>query len=513
MAYRTFAAIDVGSFELEMIIYEISKAGIQQLDCQRYVIALGRDTFTQGKISFEHIDEMCRVLERFAESMKEYGVTEYRAYATSAMREAKNNLMILDQIKVRCGLEVQIISNSEQRFISYKAIAMRHEEFEKIVQKETAIVDVSFGSLQVSLFDKDTLASTQNMYLGALRIRSMLSRVSPDGIVKNRLVEELVDNDLLTFKKLYLKDREIKNLICTGECIMFMLKGAKKELGNNTLTSQEFMKFYDRLLTMPMEKMEETFGISTYLASLMIPSAMIYKRMLEITGAELIWVPGVRLCDGIAAEYVQDNRIIKQLHDFNSDILSAARNIAKRYQGNKNHTQVLEKNVGLIFDCMKKYHGMGNRERLLLQLAAILHGCGKYISMRNSGDCAYNIIMSTEIIGLSHREREIVANIVKYNTDALTYLDKEGALADRETYVCVTKLTAILRIANALDRSHKQKFKNIKLSVKNEQLVIATDFTDDISLEREMFSSKADFFEEIYGIRPVIRQKRGVING
>lgn len=511
MAYRTFAAIDVGSFELEMIIYEISsKYGIRQLDCQRHVIALGRDTFAQGKIHFEHIDEMCRVLERFTETMKEYGVTEYRAYATSAMREAKNNLMILDQIRVRTGLDVHIISNSEQRFISYKAIAMKSEAFSQVVKKGTGIVDVSFGSLQVSLFDKDTLASTQNMYLGALRIRSMLSSLHSEGPVTTKLVEELVDNDLLNFKKLYLKDKDINCLICTGECILYMVKDCKRTDQGAMLTREEFMEFYDELLHMSIGKMEETFGISTYLATLMIPSAMIYKRMLEIADAESIWVPGVRLCDGMAAEYALDKKLMKQTHDFDSDILAAARNISNRYQGNKKHNRVLEDNVCAIFDYMKKYHGMGRRERLLLQLAAILHGCGKYISMRNSGECAYNIIMSTEIIGLSHREREIVANIVKYNTDRLTYLDKEGTLADTDTYVMVTKLTAILRIANALDRSHKQKFKNIKLSIKKEKLVITTDYTGDISLEMEMFTGKADFFEEIYGIRPVIKQKRGV---
>lgn len=173
---RTFAAIDVGSFELELGIYEISdKSSVRSVDHVKHVIALGRDTYNTGKISYHLVEEMCGVLADFVRIMKEYRVEEYRAYATSAMREAKNSQIVLDQIKVRTGIDVRVISNSEQRFISYKAIASKDTEFQKTIQKGTAIVDVGFGSMQVSLFDKDALISTQNLPLGVLRLRELLA--------------------------------------------------------------------------------------------------------------------------------------------------------------------------------------------------------------------------------------------------------------------------------------------------------------------------------------------------
>ena len=122
MAVRMFAAIEVGSFELEMGIYEISgKNRIRQVDHVRHVISLGSDTYNDRKISYEMVEELCRVLEDFSRIMKGYRITEYRAYATSAMREAKNSRIVLEQIRVRTGLTVQIISNSEQRLLTYKA--------------------------------------------------------------------------------------------------------------------------------------------------------------------------------------------------------------------------------------------------------------------------------------------------------------------------------------------------------------------------------------------------------
>ena len=100
MAVHTFAAIDVGSFELELGIYDISsKYGIRAVDHVRHVIALGKDTYHDGKISYELVDEMCNVLAKFTEIMKGYKVEDYRACATSAMREARNNQIVLDQIR------------------------------------------------------------------------------------------------------------------------------------------------------------------------------------------------------------------------------------------------------------------------------------------------------------------------------------------------------------------------------------------------------------------------------
>ena len=90
MAALTFAAIDVGSFEVEMGIYEISNRNkIRKLDQIRHVTALGKDTYNNGKISYEMVEELCDVLADFARIMKSYKVTEYRAYATSAMRGEK----------------------------------------------------------------------------------------------------------------------------------------------------------------------------------------------------------------------------------------------------------------------------------------------------------------------------------------------------------------------------------------------------------------------------------------
>ena len=137
-----YAAIDVGSYELELSIYEISaKNGIKRIDQVRHVLSLGSDTYVDGEISYQTVNEMCQVLSDFSRVMKEYQITEYQACATSAVREAKNKIRVLDQIRIRTGLEVRVLSNSEQRFLSYEAVAAAGAPFEALVGTGTAIVD------------------------------------------------------------------------------------------------------------------------------------------------------------------------------------------------------------------------------------------------------------------------------------------------------------------------------------------------------------------------------------
>lgn len=521
MASHLFAAIDVGSFELELGIYEISnKNKIKRVDHVRHVIALGRETYNTGLISYEMVEEICDVISGFVRVMKSYKANDYRAYATSAMREARNSQIVIDQIRVRTGIEVRIISNSELRFLSYKAIASKDDEFDKNIQKGTAIVDVGFGSMQMSLFDEGFLVSTANIPLGVLRILGTLDLVNTTVDRTADVIGELVTNELEQYKKIYLKNREIRHLIAIGDNILFLFRHADNGKLLSRVTNTQFDYLYERLRRMNISQMEDEFGLNTQSARMLLPAAIIYKKVMEMTGAEEIWIPGIRLCDGIAAEYAADNKLMKLKHNFDADIISTSRNMAVRYLCKTPHSELVEVYALRIFDTMKRYHGMGGRERLLLQIAAIVHACGKFISVRNANECSYNIIMSTEIIGLSHLEREIIANVLRYNVRDFDYnqVQMEANLDNisgsyggyKDVTILIAKLTAILRLADSMDHAHRNTLKDCKMDVKEGRLVVRTAYPGDMTLDAISFEQKASFFEEIFGIRPVLKRKRSV---
>ena len=239
MAVMTFAAIDIGSYEVSMKIFEMSKRiGFRELNDVRYSLEIGKGVYSDGKIDSEMLNVLCEVLNDFKRLMQDFGVEEYRACGTSAFRELVNPLLIIEQIYQRTGMKIEILSSAEQHFLGYKSIAAIEKGFKKMIQKGTAILDVGGGSLQVSLFDKDALVTTQGLKMGSLRIRQRLQELEKTTIHYDKLVEEFIRNDLMSFQRLYLKDKDIRNVILMGDFITDMI--FQEEMEDRIITREEF---------------------------------------------------------------------------------------------------------------------------------------------------------------------------------------------------------------------------------------------------------------------------------
>lgn len=520
MSYKTFAAIDVGSYELAMKIYEISgKNGIKEIDYVRHRIELGTDSYLTGKISNERVDELCRMLREFTDIMKSYKVDAYKAYGTSAIRETQNTLILLDQIEMRTGVKIEVLSNSEQRFLDYKSVAAKGQVFQNIIEESTIFIDIGGGSIQLSLFDKDSLVTSQNVRPGVLRMREELTNVSYRSYQLEDMVEEMLSDRLESFREMFVGSREIRNIILVDDYVSLILqKDYLKTSKKGQVHTDIFTEFVDTLKKKKAREIALSLGLAQENVLLLYLSALTIGYMIKVFGAKQLWAPGVSICDGIAYEYAEHNRLLTAAnsfvaHNFEQDILACARDMNRRYQSSAQWTAEREETVLTIFDNMKKIHGLSKRDRLLLQLAAILSECGRYISLVNVGISSYNIVMATEIIGLSHLEREIVASVVKYSSEQFDYYEVLGqqTTLDKASYLKVAKLTAIIRLAEALNISHKGKCDNLRISNKENTMIFTIETNEDMTLEFGLFGKGTAFFEEVFSIKPVIKQKKSNI--
>lgn len=512
MAVKMFASIAVGSFETEMKIFEFTAhRGIREIDRVNTRLNLGIDVYKTRRISTGKIEELCLILKDFKRIMEGYRVDDYKICATSAFRESRNMVVLLDYIEKQTGFAIEVLSNSEHRFLDYKSIASVTAEFESIIQGATAIVDLGGSSMQISLFDKDKLITTQNIRMGNVSTREKLLPYEKNRTHFAVMATDLLNHELAGFNKLYQKDRQIKNLIVVGGNLRELMK--QYETANKQIISvskEQFLAIYDRVVCMSPDEIAAGFGISSENTPVIMPSSVYCKCMIENFGVETMWFPGFSLSDGIAYDYGEKHKLTKSSHNFEEDIVAAARSISKRYKCSQPHVKNLEMLALMMFDRMKKVHGLKPRDRLLLQISVILHNCGKFISLENVSECAYNIIMATEIIGLSHTEREMIAYIVKFNTSPFPdYEDFDMAEeTGTDVYMRIAKLTAILRLVNALDRTHRQKCSDVTMALKEGELRITAATREDLALEESTFAEKAEFFEEVFHVHPVFRRKK-----
>ena len=273
MAITRFAAIDVGSYNVSMEIFELSKKyGVKSVNRIRQRLEIGHDTYAEHKLSREKLDKLAHILHDFKLIMDEYKVSGYRACAKSAFREARNEVLALEQIYQKTGIQIEVLSNSEQRFLGYKAIAAKETDFNKIIQKGTAIIDMGGGSVQISLFDKDALVTTQNIRIGSLRVRERLVQLGRGTTHSEELVEQLIRKEIQNFKRLYLKDRKIQNIILVGDYFTNLIFHNKSD-GNKMINKETFMEWYQQIVTSSTMDLAINMNVPMEFASVILPAA------------------------------------------------------------------------------------------------------------------------------------------------------------------------------------------------------------------------------------------------
>lgn len=502
---KLFASIYIGSYETTMKVFEISKQkGIKTVDTLKIPSDIIRDVLEHGRILSQTTDKLCRVLNDMRRTMEGYKVDSYSVVAGPNIRQAENAIIFLEQIKMHTGFTVNVLSNSEQRFLGYEAVAST-EGFEELINESAVLVDVGGVSLQITLFSKGKIVTTQHLSMGTVSISENLRKL---GTISNNSFEqtyEMMYKELEVFKTMFLRDMVPKYMILLGVQVSTIAERIS-DFSSKQIKTKDYLEFLNKINKNYIKAFELKHDVYLDNENLIEPMVMLYKVLAETLAPEIVYAPGVSVSEGVAYNHSYSKKWLTSSHDFDNDIISAAWAIAKRYDSYQPHLKALFKLSSEIFDAMKKYHGLGKRQRVLMQCIAILHDCGKYISLSEASSCSYTIIMSSEILGLSHKEREIIATTVEFNRKPVEPYENLSDKFTQDEYVTILKLLAILKVANALDRSHKQKIKNVSMRVKDRELVISIEANSSLALEKGLFKKNADYFEEIFSIKPVLRE-------
>jgi len=511
MAKMKFAAvIDLGPLALRLKIFETAeKEKPREVESARVFLSFGAKTYRESLISTRNVAEICEILASFVLKLKEYKLEDAICVATSSFREAGNRDFIIEQIRLRTGLRITVLDNAQERYYHNLAVKENQPDFLQIIDTGTMMLDIGAGSIQATVYDKSDFIFSQNMLLGSLRVSEMLSDLERQTTHYADVLEEFISQDLDDFHAVEPKGITYSSLIAFGGDLGFIKSLAGLSPREYCfLTKKKFMDVYEMLLRTKPAELVLSRNIPSANVSLLLPTAILIKKMLDYTGLEGVHLPAASLSDGVMYHHEWENNGFKLVIDPVLDVVSAARHIAKRYRSDKKHTENVEKFALMLFDSSKRLHGMKEKERLLLSIAVILHEVGKYIHVSKHTARSYHIINTTEFIGLNESEREVVACVARFYTKSDLFLDRFYLYLPPEQRTVVSKLSAILRIADSMDASHKQKLRNVSMTVLPDSLVILCESSQDLTFEQWAFEKNTDLFSQVFGITPVLRQRR-----
>lgn len=511
-SYETMAAIDVGSNTVRMLVAQVLKDGsILPLEDMYKPTHIGRDTFAEGRIQVSSIHELCETLSGFSKIMRQYRVKRYRAGSTSGIREASNKEYVLEQIKSRANLEVEVINNAQARFLMYKTIRGLIKDARNSGEKNTLILDIGSGGVEMSVYSKDGLKFTEYLKVGSLRLREMLADLERKTLDFPLIMEEFIESRIDFFKPLLI-GMNINNFVGLGGELKTVKKLADlfgSDLDSNFISREALKKIYTKVYRLTTSQIVKELGMDRNKAEILLPSVILFNSFLNVTNAKGIYAPMGSLRHGLVIDMVDEIFDTKENHEALEDIINSVWYIAKKYSVDVEHSKHIEKLSLTMFDQMKRIHKLGDKERLYLRAASILHDIGKYVNMNEHDMHSYSLIRHQDIMGLSDRELNLIANLSRYHSyDIPESTDANYSMLEDHDKIVVSKLAAILKVSEAMDISHRKKVKSIKLHVKGNEIYFDISADDDLLLEEWSFEDNINFFEEVMAYRPVIKRRK-----
>lgn len=288
MGKVNYAAIDIGSNAVRLLIKSIDREAVQEKKFKKVMmlrvpLRLGFDVFSIGELSEKKVDKLRRLMKAFRQLMKIYDVDDYRACATSAMRDARNGRMIIKKIEKDTGIRIEIIDGQEEARMIYN----NHIECMEDRQGNYMYVDVGGGSTEINLLTNGELVWSVSYNIGTVR---MLSNAVKEGTWQ-QMEEELMK---------VTEGVAAINIIGSGGNINKLFRLAdKKDKKLQRLPVSSLQTVYDVLKPLTPEERVEAFSLKQGRADVIVPAAEIFLKIAEVVHAEYIYVPVIGLSDGI----------------------------------------------------------------------------------------------------------------------------------------------------------------------------------------------------------------------
>ena len=497
------ACVDTGSNAIRFLAAEFSgPTTYTTLRSERVPVRLGHQVFLTGRLAPETMESAVRAFESFRTHMAELEIERYRAVATSAVREARNGPLLVERIGRDAGIHLEVIPGSEEARLVHLAVAARIG----LEGGRWILVDLGGGSVEISLVDDSGMLWSETHSMGSVRLLEQLADVGDEAGRFQRLLSEYVAVMRIPAPAQYWQPTGF--IACGGniEALAALGAHAPDENGVSRVPTSDLGSAIELLARLSYAERIEQLGLRQDRADVILPAALVYRRLAELSGTEQVLVPHVGVKEGIILDLAAD-LTSHASHEARQErqLSQGAVSLGRRFMFDEAHGSHVAELAASLFDQLAPLHGLGVNERHLLKVAAILHDIGVFVALKKHHKHSRYIIEHSEIPGLSAREMAIVANIARYHRKRHPAAHhQEYTALSPEDRVRVDQLGAILRVADGLDRQRLQLVRSVTATVVGLDLRLEVEGDGDLLLERWAVSQKKGLFEDAFGLRVVV---------
>jgi exopolyphosphatase/guanosine-5'-triphosphate,3'-diphosphate pyrophosphatase len=371
---RPVAVIEVGTTSIRMAIAEVEARGsIRMLEALSQGVTLGKDSFTRGEIGKQTIEDCVRVLKAYRRKLEEYGirqVDQVRVVATSAVREALNQMAFVDRIYIGTGLTVQPIDEAEVHRITYRSIQPLLAGEPRFTDGHTIICEVGGGSTELLVVEHGNVRFSHSYRLGSLRLRQSLQGLRTSS-AKIREIIELESQQALDDLLQYVPQSGGAQLLTLGGEMRFAARHLLADWTPDSLgiiSVKKLAKLTDVVLGMSEEAIVRKYHLTLPEAETLAPALLITLQLAQILSLDEITVSVANLRDGLLRE-MGDQTIWTD--DFRNQIIHSALELGRKYQFDEPHAKHVAELSKTLFAALREEHGLDARGELVLYLARL----------------------------------------------------------------------------------------------------------------------------------------------
>lgn len=501
------AAIDIGTNSFHLIIVEVdTETGkFNTLGKEKENVRLGTGSTDMKYLRKEAMDRGINVLKKYKQLADSAGA-KVRAIATSAVREAINQYEFIIRARTEAGIRIEVASGIEEARYIYLGILQSLPVYDKSI----FMVDIGGGSTEFLIGKGRDIYYDNSLKLGSIRLTQ---RFFEDGEIDSKSIKNCREYVKGYMNSVTRESQKYKYDIPVGSSgtiinIANIIKVSKGEASNTKLnnflfTKSELFNAVDLILESKTVKQRLKIpGIDANRADILPAGAILLEQIFKELKFKEMRISEYALREGVVFDTIEKEFILRQKNHLDNIRLSSVMHIADNFRIDKEHSKQVTKLALNIFDCTKSIHKLNNTERELLEAAAILHEVGCFVSHSQHHRHSYYIIRNAEMLGFTENEKEIIANVARYHRKSHPKAKHtDYSKLNQEDQLVIKKLSAILRIADGLDRSHKSTIEEINCYINAKKIIFKIKSnSENIDLEIWGAQSKKQLFEEVFSL-------------